>query len=102
MVRSYGMSPKLGATSFDASKRPPFLASPLPDSSWPNHSDQTARTIDEEVRRVLDEQEARVAARLAGQKELLTTAAEQLLIHETLSGEELRAITQPPRAERPA
>jgi cell division protease FtsH len=100
MVRAYGMSRTLGAVSFE--REPPPLFVPLaPGAQRGDYGDETAQTIDAEVRRILDEQEARVATLLAARREVLREAAALLLAKETISGDELRAIAAPPAA-RPA
>jgi hypothetical protein len=58
MVKSYGMSPELGAVSFEGGKRSAFLTG-APELATRDYSDESARTIDEEVRRLLDDQAAR-------------------------------------------
>jgi cell division protease FtsH len=57
-----------------------------------DYSETTAREIDCEVRRIIDEQYARVRALLAAQEEVLREAARVLLSKETITGEELKAI----------
>ena len=53
MVTEFGMSPKLGRVSYQNEGRSPFLpGGGANDASW---SEQTAREIDLEVRRILDE-----------------------------------------------
>ena len=53
MVAEFGMSPTLGRVSYQTEGRSPFLqGGGANDYSW---SEQTAREIDLEVRRVLDE-----------------------------------------------
>lgn len=56
----------------------------------------TAREIDTEVRRLIDEQYLRVKRLLAEQSPELREAASVLLIKETITGEELRKILMPP------
>jgi cell division protease FtsH len=90
MVRSYGMSPRLGAVSFSEGKRAPFLGQA--EIGNRDHGEGTAHAIDAEVKRILDEAGQRAAAVLAGKREALRRAAEELLARETLSGDELREI----------
>ena len=55
MVAEFGMSPALGRVSYQNEGRSPFLpGGGANDDAW---SQQTAREIDLEVRRVLDEAE---------------------------------------------
>ena len=57
MVAEFGMSPGVGRVSYQTEGRSPFLAGGgANDYAW---SEQTAREIDLEVRRILDESQAR-------------------------------------------
>ncbi len=94
MVKSYGMSEKLGQMSFDQDQQPMFL--PNGQGSGPgDYSEETARDIDAEVRHIIDTQYARVTDLLRTQEEVLRKAAERLLDKEVISGEELKAIVFP-------
>ena len=94
MVKSYGMSEKLGQMSFDQDQQPMFLQNG--QGSGPgDYSEETARDIDAEVRHIIDAQYARVTDLLRTQEEVLRKAAERLLDKEVISGEELKAIVFP-------
>ena len=54
MVMDYGMS-KLGRINFRESNRNPFIYSGMDMPRVQHHSEQTAREIDQEVKRILDE-----------------------------------------------
>ena len=98
MIKAYGMSEQLGQISFDQDQQPMFLQngqSPGPG----DYSEETARAIDTEIRRIIDAQYARVTALLRAKTQVLKDAARALLDKETLTGEELRAIAFP--ADRP-
>ena len=56
------------------------------------YSEETAREIDIEVRRILDEQIKRVGQLLEERKPVLMRAARSLIAKETITGAELRAI----------
>jgi cell division protease FtsH len=99
MVKAYGMSDAVGQLSFDQERQPLFLQ-PASGQSGGDYSETTAREIDCEVRRIIDEQFSRVRALLASQKEILRAAAQTLLQKETISGEELKAIVSEVRAQR--
>jgi cell division protease FtsH len=91
MIKAYGMSDKLGQISFDQDQQPMFLQNG--QTSGPgDYSEETAREIDNEVRRIIDAQYARVTDILQAQQDLLRNAAQVLLEKETITGEELRAI----------
>jgi cell division protease FtsH len=96
MVKAYGMSEKLGQLSLESERRPMFLDVGASQGGG-DYSPETAREIDSEVRRILEEQHTRVTELLGTKAELLRTAAKVLLEKETLSGVELQAIaTDPP------
>ena len=54
MVMDYGMS-RLGRVNYRESSRSPFLATGGEMHREHSHSEQTAREIDEEVKRIIDE-----------------------------------------------
>jgi len=91
MVKAYGMSAKLGQVSFERDRRPLFLQAAQPESTG-DYSEETAREIDCEVRRLIDEQYERARAILSSQQPILRQAASVLLAKETITGEELKAI----------
>jgi cell division protease FtsH len=86
MVTRFGMSPLLGGVAYQGAD-PLFLAGE--QSSRGETSEQSARTIDAEVRRILAEQERRAMALLSTRVTQLQAAAEELLMRETLSGTDL-------------
>jgi len=91
MVKVYGMSEKLGQISFERDRQPLFF--PIgQDQTRNDYSEATAREIDYEVRRIIDEQYSRVSALLDSQQTTLREAARALLSKETITGEELKAI----------
>jgi cell division protease FtsH len=91
MIKAYGMSEKLGQLSLERERRPMYMdAGGL--SAVGDYSPETAREIDCEVRRLLEEQHTRVTAVLGARTELLRQAAKMLLEKETLTGVELQAI----------
>jgi cell division protease FtsH len=91
MVKTYGMSEKLGQVTYDLERQPLFL--PTGQPSMPgDYSEETSREIDNEIRRIIDEQYARVLKILMEQQSLLHHAATVLLEKETITGEELKAI----------
>jgi len=90
MVKTFGMSPRLGQVSLEKDRRGVMLQSPLEPSARVEYSEQTARAIDDEVRRIIDEQRERVAEILSRRRQVLVRAAQLLLAKETISGQELR------------
>ncbi len=100
MIKSYGMSDELGQVSFERERQPLFLQAgqPMPPGEY---SEETAREIDCEIRRLIDEQYARVQALLQQQEPLLRNAAAVLLTKEVISGDDLRALVRAVPAPAP-
>jgi cell division protease FtsH len=92
MVKAYGMSKRLGEVSFDRDRQPLFLQ-PMASHPPAEYSEETAREIDIEVRRIIDAQYERVKEILGSRKEILREGAELLLEKETITGEELKEIS---------
>jgi cell division protease FtsH len=94
MVMRYGMSERLGPLTFGSDGGSGFLR--RLGAGWEGgereYSEETARTIDEEVRRVVDQTYERVRAILGAKKEILLRAADVLKVRETLEGDELRRL----------
>jgi cell division protease FtsH len=91
MIKTFGMSPKLGQISFERDRRTMLVQAPEPVSRH-DYSEETAREIDIEVRRIIDEQIERVGQLLEERKPVLLRAARTLIAKETITGAELRAI----------
>ncbi|MEK6618117.1 MAG: cell division protein FtsH, partial [Nitrospirota bacterium] len=99
MVKAYGMSDKLGQISFERERQPLFLQTGQPQTAG-DYSEETSREIDCEVRRIIDEQYARVTTLLGTQQDVLREAAGVLLGKETITGEDLKAIIAKAGAQR--
>ena len=91
MVKSYGMSDKLGTITLDRERQPLFMQIQAPQEKG-DYSEETAREIDCEVRRIIDEQYERVKRLLAERKAALLEGAKRLLDQEVISGADLKAI----------
>jgi cell division protease FtsH len=92
MVMKYGMSERVGLATF-GDRMPLFLKGPgSPWGSEREYSEATARTIDEEVRALLDRTHERVQGILTAKKAVLVGAAAELKRTETLEGERLRRV----------
>ncbi len=91
MVKSYGMSEKLGTITLDRERQPLLLQIQAPQEKG-DYSEETAREIDCEVRRIVDEQFERVKRLLAERKAALLEGAKRLLDQEVISGADLKAI----------
>jgi cell division protease FtsH len=90
MVKTFGMSARVGQVSFEKDRRSVMLQPPGETPFRGEYSDQTARAIDDEVRRIIDEQRDRATEILSQRHEVLLRAAQLLLAKETISGQELR------------
>jgi cell division protease FtsH len=91
MVKDYGMSDKLGAVALDESVQPTFLKN-MEAHATPTYSEHTAQQVDQEVRRLIEEQGNRVRGLLTELRPVLLTGAENLLKAEVMTGEELKAL----------
>jgi cell division protease FtsH len=94
MVMDYGMS-QLGRVTYRENPRSPFLAgagADLPQGR--SHSEETAREIDEEVRRIVDEAIEKVRRILETRRSALESITQRLIETEVIDGEELKAIVE--------
>jgi cell division protease FtsH len=89
MVREWGMSERIGPMAW-GSQGVVFLGDDLMHSR--DYSDETSRVIDEEVERILREQEDRAMTELRKHKGGLDKVAVALLARETIDGEEVRTL----------
>src|SRR5881275_1939515 len=90
MVTKYGMSERLGLATFG--ERTPLFLRGSGFGGERDFSEATARTIDEEVRAILDRTHDRVRGLLTTKKSALVAAAGELKRVETLEGEPLRRL----------
>ena len=90
MVTDFGMSPTLGRVCYQVEGRSPFLPGGGSDPS--NWSEQTAREIDVEVMRILDDCLAKARDILGRRRPALEAITESLVADETLDAAALRAI----------
>lgn len=91
MVKAYGMSDTLGTITLERERQPQFLQLPLASEKG-DYSEETAREIDCEIRRIIEKQYARVRRLLAERKAALQQGAKLLLEREVITGAELKAI----------
>jgi cell division protease FtsH len=95
MVREWGMSERIGPMAW-GSQGMVFLGEDLMQTR--DYSDETARVIDEEVERILREQEDRCRDLLTEYRNGLDLVARTLLEHETIDGGEVRRLIELSRA----
>jgi len=98
MVMQYGMSETLGPQTYEQGPPSLFLEPTLPRPPLAV-SEETARDIDREVRRLIAEAHERAGKILAAQRTTLDRLAHLLLERETVEGDELRAMMQTDRHE---
>lgn len=89
MVREWGMSVEIGPMAWGSNKQV-FLGEELMQTR--DYSDTTARVIDEEVERIMREQQDRCREKLTQYRRGLDRVAEALLEHETISGSEVERL----------
>jgi cell division protease FtsH len=91
MVREWGMSRRVGPMAW-GSQGQVFLGEDLMHTR--DYSDDTARVIDEEVERILREQEQRCRDLLTEHRKALDLVARALLEHETIDGREVTRLIE--------
>ena len=92
MVREWGMSDRVGPMAWSGHQQV-FLGEDLMTQGR-EYSDETARTIDDEVSRILHEQETRATEVLGRHRKALEAVAEALLEKETIDGAEVAGLVQ--------
>lgn len=91
MVMEFGMSEKLGPVSLgDTEDHQVFLGRDI--SRQRNYGEEVASTIDQEIRRIIDECYAQAEELIRNNRHKLEELAHTLLEQETLRGEEVTAI----------
>jgi len=92
MVTQYGMSDRLGQVYFAHQQQPQFLAA-LGETRG-QYSDETAKTIDEEVKRIIEDQYQIAFQILNDNRMLLAETAGKLLTDEVIDGDDLTALAE--------
>jgi cell division protease FtsH len=90
MVMRFGMSDKLGPRVFGHDHGMPFLGREF--SSEPDYSDEIAREIDDEIRRIVEGAHQAAKDILTQHREQLKTISELLLKRETIARDEFEAL----------
>lgn len=88
MVTQWGMSDKLGPIQYAANEQEVFLGHSV--SQQKNVSEETAKIIDEEIRRFVEEGYEHAKKILTDHRDQLNMIGEALLEYETLTGDELK------------
>jgi cell division protease FtsH len=107
MVCEWGMSEKLGPVTFGKKDESIFLGRDM--ATHKNYSEATAVEIDTEIRRIVDENYARVIRLLSDHVDLLHKLSKELVEKENMSGEEVERLVKgvigqpaPPASSEPA
>jgi len=90
MVMRFGMSDKLGPRVYGHDHGQPFLGREF--STEPDYSDEIAREIDDEVRRIIEGAHERARAILGEQREQLDRISQILLRRETIEKEQFEKL----------
>jgi cell division protease FtsH len=90
MVTEFGMSDKLGPLSFGKRDEMVFLGRSMGEQR--DYSDEVARTIDEEVRAIIDKAYERATEVLTTHRDKLVMLAEKLVAEETVDSDGFEAL----------
>ena len=90
MVTKFGMSSELGPLSYGENEDEVFLGRSI--TRQQHMSEETARKVDEEVKKIVDTGYQRAKKIISDKLEDLHKVAKALLTYETLSGEEIKEI----------
>jgi cell division protease FtsH len=90
MTMRYGMSEELGPRVLGHNQAMPFLGREF--NQEPDYSDEVARQIDTEIRRIIEEQHERAKEILRSHRELLDRIARVLITRETIDRDEFEAL----------
>jgi cell division protease FtsH len=92
MVMRFGMSEKLGARTLGHNQDQPFLGREFRQE--PDYSEEIAREIDDEIRRIVEQGREQAMAVLREHREQLDRVAEILIRRETLDRSEFEALLE--------
>ncbi len=90
MVKYYGMSDKLGIVTFEPENKSAFMGWGM--GSNKDYSEETARDIDIEVKKIIDDTYAKTREILERQKPMLIKLSKMLMEKEVIEEEELKKI----------
>ncbi|HEY3150588.1 MAG TPA: ATP-dependent zinc metalloprotease FtsH [Candidatus Binatia bacterium] len=90
MVTQFGMSERLGLVALEGPRTAPFL--PVPTPAQKEYSDETARMVDEEIKKLLNDAHVKVRDLLGVHRQALEELAKLLLEKEVVDRPELLAI----------
>ncbi|MGP1352887.1 MAG: ATP-dependent zinc metalloprotease FtsH [Parasphingopyxis sp.] len=98
MVTQWGMSDELGPLQYEEEQGETFLG--YSQSQRVHMSDETAKKIDKEIRKLIDDSYARARQVLTDHEDQLHALANALLEYETLSGDEIDELIDTGKFER--
>ena len=90
MVTEWGMSEKLGPLRYNENQQEVFLGHAITQRQ--NMSEDTAKLIDEEIRRIVTDGEKKSREVLFANRDKLESITQALMEFETISGEEVQAL----------
>jgi cell division protease FtsH len=95
MVREYGMSGAVGPIALGQERTNPFLRSALGAADLRDYSEETARLVDEEIRKLVSEALDNARAIIRQHREKVEALAARLLATEVVESEELPRLLGP-------
>jgi cell division protease FtsH len=90
MVMRFGMSERLGPRVFGHDRTQPFLGREM--GAEPDYSDEVAREIDDEIRRIVEDAHKSATSILSDHREQLDRISKILLVRETIDAEQFVAL----------
>lgn len=99
MVCNWGMSDKLGMIEYGEGQGEVFLARDI--SSPRNYSEETAKTIDDEVKKLTDEAYGEATRLITEHRDKLEAIAKALLLYETIDGKHIEEIMEHGEIQNP-
>ena len=93
MVMDFGMS-QMGRVNYRESSRNPFLSTGGETARLHSHSEQTAREIDQEVKRIIDESLEKVRHILESRLSSLRALSNRLIEKEVIDADELKKVIE--------
>ncbi|HWO43526.1 MAG TPA: ATP-dependent zinc metalloprotease FtsH [Candidatus Eisenbacteria bacterium] len=97
MVTQFGMSERLGLVALEGQRQPLFM--PMAGHQPREYSEETARIVDEEIKKLLSEAHAKVRDLLAKYRPALEELAQLLLEKEVIERPQLQAILNAHRGD---
>jgi cell division protease FtsH len=100
MVTQWGMSQKMGNLAYGKSQEHVFMGRDFGHQK--DYSEAVAYEIDQEIKRIVDEQYERAKGLLIGNRDMLETLSRELLEHETLDEAEFNEVMERVKSQRNA